>query len=42
MHIHNVHNVPITQHTDELSTFVAVIFGPKILPAEVSEALFVS
>ena len=41
MHIHNVRNVAITQHSDELSRFVAVIFGPKILPAEVSEALFV-
>ena len=41
MHIHNIRNVAITQHSDELSRFVAVIFGPKILPAEVSEALFV-
>ena len=41
MHIHNICNVVITQHSDELSRFVAVIFGPKILPAEVSKALFV-
>ena len=41
VHIHNIRNVAITQHSDELSRFVAVIFGPKILHAEVSEALFV-
>ena len=41
VHIHNVRNVAITQHGDELYRFVAVIFGLKMLPAEVSKALFV-
>ena len=30
-----------TLHSDELYRFVAVEFGPKILPAEVSRGLFV-
>ena len=41
VHIHNVHNIAINQHSDELYRFVAVVFRLKIFPAEVSKALFV-